>query len=176
MTLTCATSVRLEHPLPGNLPVSEIKVFRSRDYAAIRALCVDPKIFPMIADDFHADPKTWVMPQSENIVYLLASDEKGPFGFGIFHPINLACWSGHFGFLPRGYGADAPKSFTRMLGWMWENTTAQKVVGEIVRENVLAIRFARSVGFEFYGVNKKSFLRGGVLRDQLCFGIVRPEK
>ena len=119
------------------MPASEIKIFRSRDYAAIRALCVHPKIFPLIADDFHPDPKTWVMPENDQIVYLLASDDEGPFGFGIFHPRNLACWAGHFGFLPRGYGADARKSFQRMLQWMWENTTAQKVVGEIVRENVL---------------------------------------
>lgn len=161
---------RMKH----TLPMSEIKVFRSRDYQAIRALCLHPRIFPLIADDFHSDAKSWRVPENDQIVYLLASDDQGPFGFGIFHPLNFACWAGHFGFLPRAYGADARKSFQRMLLWMWENTTAQKVVGEIVRENTLAIRFARSVGFEIYGVNKKSFLRGGALRDQVCFGISKP--
>lgn len=148
-----------------------VKIFRSRDYSAIRTLCTHPRIFPLIADDYHTDPEAWQVPENDAIVYLLASDDAGPFGFGIFHPINLACYAGHFGFLPRGYGADARKSFERMLAWLWENTTAEKVVGEIVRDNILAIRFARSVGFEIYGLNKKSFRRGGVLVDQVCLGI-----
>lgn len=155
-------------------PQPEFAVFRSRDYAAIRRLCIHPRIFPLIADDFHTDPKAWRTPQNEQIVYLLASDEQGPFGLGIFHPITFACWNAHFAFLPRGYGIRARLSFARMLAWMWESTTAQRIVGEIVRENHLAIRFARAAGCEIYGLNKKSFLRGGVLRDQVCLGISKP--
>jgi RimJ/RimL family protein N-acetyltransferase len=153
--------------------IGAIEVFRSRDYRAIRALCTHPSIFPLIADDFHPDPTAWKPPENEQIVYLLARDQQGPFGFGIFHPLNLACWNAHFGFLPRSYGGDARMSFKRMLAWMWKNTTARKVVGEISRDNTLAIRFARSVGCEIYGMNKKSLLRDGVLRDQVCLGISR---
>ena len=163
-----------EGRIAGTLP-PEFTVSQSRDYAAIRRLCVHPRIFPLIADDFHLDSKQWRTPESEEIVYLLATDEHGAFGLGIFHPITFVCWNAHFAFLPRGYGNRARLSFARMLGWMWEKTTAQKIVGEIVRENHLAIRFARSVGCEIYGINKKSFLRGGELRDQVCLGISKPE-
>lgn len=146
-------------------------IARTRDYAAIRALCTHPAIYPMICDDFTADPKAWQPPRDESIVYLLASDDDGPCGFGIFHPHNRACFEGHFGFLPRVYGADARKTFERMLAWMFQNTEARRIVGEIARDNKLAIRFARSAGFEIYGVNKRSKLRGGVLIDQICLGI-----
>ena len=149
----------------------DISIFRSRDYVAIRALCTHPRIFSQINDDFTADPKTWQPPRDETIVYLLAADKDGPCGFGIFHPRNRTCWEGHFGFLPRVFGADARKSLERMFRWMWQNTSAQRIVGEIVRENKLAIRFARSVGCEIYGINKASKLRGGVLVDQVCLGI-----
>lgn len=158
-------------PQKAIVAAGQIKIERSRDYSAIRALCIHPRIFPLIADDFHPEPSAWQVPENEHIVYLLAVDNEGAFGFGIFYPINMACWSAHMGFLPRSYGPDARHSFKRMLNWIWANTTARKIVGDIARDNLLALRFARSVGFEIYGVNKKSVVRGGVLRDQVCLGI-----
>lgn len=162
-----------EPRVTGALP-EKFTISRTRDYAAIRRLCIHPRIFPVITDDFHTDPNEWRTPENDEIIYLLANDDHGPFGIGIFHPATFVCWNAHFAFLPRGYGGSARLSFARMLAWMWANTTAQKIVGEIVRENLLAIRFARSVGCEIYGINKKSFLRGGMLHDQICLGISKP--
>lgn len=154
---------------------SALKVFRTRDYKIIRELATHPRIFPQIADDFTSDSKKWQPIASEQVCYLLAADGEGPFGFGIFIPDTWACWKAHTAFLPRSYGADARKSFDQMILWMWQNTTAKRLVGEIVRDNLLAIRFARRAGFAIYGINKKSYLRGGVLRDQLCLGISKPQ-
>jgi hypothetical protein len=154
---------------------AQVKVFRSRDYRAIRELALHPRILPQICDDFTCDPAKWQPIESEQVIYLLATDDEGPFGFGIFIPDTWACWKAHTAFLPRSYGADARKSFERMIQWMWANTQARRLVGEIVRENLLAIRFARASGFSIYGINRKSYLRGGVLRDQVCLGISKPE-
>jgi len=160
---------------PAKWPPREaFSVFRSRDYAAIRALATHPRIFPQISDDYTADPAKWDVPRSEQVIYLLASDGDGPFGFGIFVPQTHVQFAAHMAFLPRSYGAIALASFKTMLAWMWANTTALRLVGEIRRDNTLAIRFARRAGFEIYGVNKKSFLRGGQLIDQVCLGISRP--
>jgi len=156
-------------------PSSEIEVSCSHDYAAIRALCLHPCIFPKISDDYTSDPAKWEIPQSESIIYLLASDGDGAFGFGIFIPETHAQYTAHFGFLPRSYGAEARKAFEKMLAWMWTNSTASRIVGEIVKSNTLAIRFVRQCGFEPYGINRRSYLRGGVLQDQVCLGISRPE-
>lgn len=162
----------------GKLPAggeAAIKLFRSRDYRAIRELATHPRIFPHVSDDFTSDPKTWSPIESELVNYLLATDDEGPFGFGIFIPDTWACWKSHMGFLPRSYGNLALSSFRKMLDWMWQNTSARRLVGEIARDNKLAIRFARRAGFSIYGVNQKSCLRGGVLRDQVCLGISKPE-
>jgi len=152
-----------------------LKIFRSRDYRAIRELCTHPRILPAISDDYTSDAKTWKPIESELVIYLLAADDEGPFGFGIFIPQTHIQYGSHLGFLPRSYGADARHSFEQMLAWMWANTSARRIVGEIVRENQLAIRFARRAGFSVYGVNPKSYLRGGVLRTQVCLGISKPE-
>lgn len=160
----------------GKLPSAAdgVKIFRSRDYRAIRELATHPRIFPHVSDDFTADPKAWQPIESEIVIYLLAADDKGPFGFGIFIPDTWACWKSHTAFLPRSYGQLALSSFKQMLDWMWKNTEARRLVGEIVRENKLAMRFARRAGFEIYGINARSKLRGGVLVDQVCLGISKP--
>jgi RimJ/RimL family protein N-acetyltransferase len=49
------------------------------------------------------------------------------------------------------------------------------LVGEIERGNTLAVRFACRAGFQIYGINRRSFLKGGVLRDRVCLGISKPE-
>ena len=148
-------------------------VFRSRDWKAIKALVCDPAIFPYVSDDFYPTPECWQPSESENVIYLLAKDVAGLFGFGIFMPVTWACYQAHMGFLPRSYGEQAISSFKEMLSWMWANSKAQRLVGEICSDNRRAIQFAERAGFSFYGVNKKSRLRGGVLRDQVCLGISR---
>ena len=151
-----------------------VKIFRSRDYKAIRELCTHPRILPQISDDYTSDPKTWKVPESELVIYLLAADDKGPFGFGIFIPQTHVQYTAHMAFLPRSYGNEALTSFKSMLAWMWANTTAERIVGEIRRDNKLAIRFARRAGFEIYGVNDRSYRKNGVLVDQFCLGISKP--
>lgn len=164
-----------EQRVAGKLPVGQRAIFRSRDWAAIRKLATHPRIFPQIADDFTSDPKKWKPIESEMVIYLLAADDQGPFGFGIFIPQTHVQYGAHMAFLPRSYGAEASASFKEMLGWMWQNTTARRLVGEICRSNTLAIRFARRAGFEPYGINRQSYLRGGVLLDQVCLGISKPQ-
>ena len=105
---------------------------------------------------------------------MLASDELGEFGFGIFIPDNWSCWKAHVGYLPRSYGKQAMNAFQSMLGWMWQNTRASRIVGEIAQENRRAVKFAVRAGFQEYGRNEKSTLRGGVLQDQVCLGISKP--
>ena len=166
-----------EPRIAGKLPsaADSSKIFRTRDYKAIREIITHPRVFPHVSDDFTSNPETWKPIESDLVTYLLATDEKGPFGLGVFIPDTWACWKSHIAFLPRSYGNQALSSFKGMLGWMWQNTQARRLVGEIARDNKLAIRFATRAGFAYYGVNRKSKLRGGVLVDQVCLGISKPE-
>ncbi len=175
LDLAAWESAHNEARIPGKMPAPEFIVYRSRDYAALRTLAVHPRIFPQITDDFTQDPKEWKPQPNEAIMHLLAKDERGLFGFGVFIPRTHIQYEAHMGFLPRSYGQLALASFKEMFRWMWANTQARRIVGEIVRENKLAIRFTRRAGCEVYGINPKSFLRGGKLRDQFCVGISKPE-
>jgi hypothetical protein len=148
---------------------------RSEDWAAIKQLVRDPAIFPHVSDDFYPSPDTWEPTASDDLCYLLARDKEGLFGFGIFLPDTWACWKAHMGFLPRSYGAKAIASFKEMLDWMWAHTPARRIVGEVLSDNRRAIKFATEAGFREYGVNEKSRLKGGAMRDQVCLGISRPD-
>lgn len=156
------------------IPATEFIVFRSRDFKAIRALCLHPRIFPHISDDYSNDPKVWRPTENEQVITLLAKDDQGIFGFGAFIPQTHVQYGSHMGFLPRSYGNLALRSFKEMLNWMWKSTEARRLVGEVPRNNHLGIRFARRAGFEFYGINKGSTRRGGVWLDQVCLGISKP--
>lgn len=151
-----------------------MKVARCRDWKLIWELATDPSIFPHISDDFTTEPRKWVPPQNEQMICLVAWDGDNPTGFGIFAPTNWVCYTAHVGFLPRSYGAKSIAGFKEMLRWMWEHTKAVRIVGEIAIENRRAIAFVRRAGFVAYGINSKSILRGGILRDQVALGISRP--
>lgn len=159
----------------GKLPAAaKLSVFPSRDFTKIRELCTHPRIYPHISDD-HSDRTNFPLPDSESVRYLLCSDERGVFGFVIFIAQNWSCWSAHVGFLPRSYGSEARRAFADAIAWMWKHTPARRLTGEILRENTLAIRFARAAGFEFIGINRKSKKIGGVMRDQVLLGLSKPE-
>ena len=152
----------------------QIAIERTYDGALLKKLATDPAIFPHVSDDYTANPLEWQPLLSELVVNLIAKDDEGAFGFGIFLPRTHSCYEVHVGFLPRSYGKKSLTAFLVMLSWMWKRTKVARIVGEISLENKRAIAFAKKAGFRVYGLNLKSRLRGGVLRDQVCLGISRP--
>lgn len=150
---------------------------RIQDPRLVKLLATHPAIFPHVSDDWTRDPGKWDAPENDSIVYLVARDDGHfCFGFAVFLPQTWSCYQAHMGFLPSSHGDVAIAAFKEMLAWMWANSTAARLVGEICQENRRAIAFAKRAGFEQYGINQKSYLRGGVLRDQVCLGISKPEQ
>lgn len=152
----------------------DIFIERTYDAKIIHALATAPSIFPHVSDDFTADPMQWKPFMGELVCNLVARDDDGFFGFGIFLPRTHCLYEAHMGFLPRSYGKRAATAFLVMLRWMWDHTQALRIVGEVPVNNWRAIAFAKQAGFRKYGLNVKSSLRGGVLRDQVCLGISKP--
>ena len=148
-----------------------MKIERIYDLTEIKALATHPAIYDHISDDYFPEPKEWNPEYKSDVVYLLASDDHGVFGFGIFMPRRWSLWESHFGFLPRSSASTAITAYQKMFDWMWEHTKAQRIVGEICAGNSKAVRFALMVGAEIYGVNHASLLKHGRLHDQICLGV-----
>ena len=61
------------------------------------------------------------------------------------------------------------------LKWMVKNTDIQKIVAEIPVIHRHIKLFALSVGFSLEGLNRKSYLKNGVIVDQWLMGITKQE-
>jgi len=59
--------------------------------------------------------------------------------------------------------------------WIFENTNCMRLVGSVPKYNTLACRLARLANWQQFGLNYKSYLKNGVLHDQLMFGISRSD-
>jgi hypothetical protein len=58
--------------------------------------------------------------------------------------------------------------------WIWEHSTCRRIVTHVPSSNRLALKFAIAAQMKVYGVNEASYLKNGVLCDQVCLGISAP--
>lgn len=149
-----------------------IEIARSRDYALLQRIATSEPIYRITSDDFSPTQGAWRLPQGEQFIYLLGQSGKQLLGFAAFYPVNGVTFETHLCFLSRG--PVNQQMFARMLGWIWGATPAMRIIGAVPDYNRLAIKFAERAGFEVYGVNSKSWMKNGILCDQVCLGISRP--
>jgi RimJ/RimL family protein N-acetyltransferase len=164
-----------------------IAIERSRDYALLRRIAIDARIYRLTSDDFSPPPDEWQIAEREDCIYLLATDQhetprfgnpqdvaKEALGFCVFCPVNGVTFDVHVCFLKWAYGMNAFLAFHKMLVWMWANTRAMRITGAVPDYNPVAIRFAVNSGFEVYGRNPLSWMKGGKLYDLVLLGMSRP--
>jgi GNAT superfamily N-acetyltransferase len=61
------------------------------------------------------------------------------------------------------------------IGWMFTNTPCRKLVLHVAVDNPTAIALAERLGFTREGVLTRSFSRGGLLLDEVMFGMTDEE-
>lgn len=144
---------------------------KTEDTKFVTQCLTDPAVWRMGSDDGLAgvNPGLFFI-QNNNEFWL-----KSEYGVLIGRPVNMVTYDVHVALLPhaRGIAVDVCKA---AIAWMFENTRSMRLVASIPEFNRLAIRLANQVGMEFIGNNKKSFMKNGVLVDQLMFGISKEIK
>jgi RimJ/RimL family protein N-acetyltransferase len=91
-------------------------------------------------------------------------------GLLTFLPQNTVCWECHIVLLPRRK-THGHVILRGALDWMFEHTTAQRIVGAVPGYNRLAVQVAKRAGMTQYGTNPRSFMKHGKLEDQVLFGL-----
>jgi RimJ/RimL family protein N-acetyltransferase len=133
-----------------------------------------PQVWPWIGDDFAGERETFQPNEDPRIVYLLALEDVWRVGLLTFLPQNTVCWEVHIIVLPwrksRGH-----EILRGAMKWVFENTTAQRIVGAIPAYNHLAVHVAQRAGMTQYGLNPRSFQKHGELEDQELFGLNKEE-
>ena len=160
-------------------PAIAIALERTHDVALIKRIATDPAIWGHISDDGTLPPDLWQPPDPMVCAYLVARDDGEALGMLLgmfmFVPVNACTVEVHTCMLPSAYGARALKAAMLAAQWIWDNTPAHRIVSNVPAYNRLAARFAFKAGMREWGRNPKSYLRGGVLHDQIWFGMSRGE-
>lgn len=148
---------------------------RTEDWALVKKIVTHPKLWALNSDDLAPEPQNWEPPLNPDIWYVLARGKGKPIGLFVFIPETRVCWQSHISMIPEAWGHIARYACRLVFYWLWERTTCLRIIGSIPASNHLAVLFAIQCGMEKYGVNPRSFLRNGVLEDQVLVGINRPD-
>jgi RimJ/RimL family protein N-acetyltransferase len=137
----------------------------------VREILAHPAIWPHIHEDGTEEPDPL---DHDGFHWLLVSD-GAPAGVFLAHARGSACWEVHTCLLPRIWGAGAAGAARLLLEHLFTAVGCLKVVTNVPAYNRPALRFAKASGMQVEGINRASFLRNGVLEDQIMLGITRKE-
>lgn len=129
-----------------------------------------PEVEDMLFDD---SPRDVTYPINDNVFYLAAYHEIGePIGgIGMFIRKNMIELDCHCGFMPEFRGAMAVEAGILMNHWIRKYTKFSKLVTCIPSVNKQCQRFVVAIGCKREGVNANSFLKNGVIYDQVYYGL-----
>ncbi len=149
---------------------------RTRDYDLVRRIIAMPDWYGVMTDDFSPPRECFRPYENDAIWHVLAGHDKGFVGLFSFAPQNAICWEVHCILTEEFRGSAAREAATQVFEWIWRNTSCLKIAASIPSWNSAAIRLARDVGMQQFGVNKRSVLKHGRRRDQVLFGIEKPQQ
>jgi RimJ/RimL family protein N-acetyltransferase len=152
---------------------------RSFDYELIRRILIHERIWPHITDDGSLAREEYKPAEHDAIWYVIVRDvrEEGVdlLGLWMFTPQNAVCWEVHTALLPAAWGARGQLAARLLPEWIWANTPCRRIVTNVPETNRLALHFAAKAGMKVYGVNRQSWMKNGVLCDQICLGLSKAE-
>jgi RimJ/RimL family protein N-acetyltransferase len=148
-----------------------MKIERTRDWERVRSIVTHPKVYGAVTDDYSLSAEEWKPNETEDICYLLVSEDEKPLGVFILIPQNHICWQVHTCFLPESYGDIAKRAGFGSIQWVWDNTECLRIVTEVPIYNRIALKYALDCGMKEYGINPKSYMKQGKLRDVILLGI-----
>lgn len=148
--------------------VSAITFERTDSLSLVRCILTSPYAWPHVGDDFAGDPKEFLPNGDPRIWYVLAMNGPEMVGLFTFLPRNQVLWEGHIVLMPRRRPRGT-QILREGLDWMFEHSTAQRIIAEVPTCNKLAVKLVGSV-MEVFGLNSKAFRKHGKLQDLILFG------
>jgi RimJ/RimL family protein N-acetyltransferase len=149
---------------------------RTHDMELVRGVMRHPKIYPHLTDDGCPPAEEFEPMDHPAVWYVRVLDGDEFLGLWVFAPENAVCWRVHTCLLPAAWGKRAREAAVQMAAWIWENTPCRRLVTTVPSHNRLALKLAEAAGMRRYGLNEKSYLKRGELRDQILLGLSPEEK
>lgn len=137
---------------------------RTFDADWIRSVVTHPRVWPWVSDD-DQKAENYRPSLSQSTYYL----RYGDYGFFSFKPLTSIALEIHACLLPKAPAVD--EAARAAIDWIFENTTALKLVFTTCETHRHAAELARRVGFEDEGRMKNAILWRGKVRDILILGM-----
>ena len=151
-----------------------ITITRTHDAELIKRMVTHPEVYPYLSDDGSPSRDEWQPVINDAVYYVLAARDSSPVGLWMFHPQNSVCYEGHSVVLPEMQGNGAEIAVMVQV-WMFEHTPCQRIIGNAPMCNPRALYYAQKAGMQPFGVNVKSYLKDGVLYDQIVLGVSKED-
>ncbi len=141
------------------------------DLELIAATITHPRVWPSVSDDSSPLPESFAPAVSDSIIYLGAFAANIFHGLFMLHAHNAICWEVHTCLLPSAWGKSSVLFARDCIDWAFAETSCIRLITNVPAGNALALRLAKSVGMQQFGINPKSFLKNGIALDQYMLGI-----
>jgi len=151
-----------------------MKFERTEDQELIKSVLTLPVIYENFHDDFAPSVHEWEIEIHPCLGYVAITDNGEFLGLSVVAKHSKVMWEIHNAILPHVGWKRRLKIGRAFLNWAWQ-CGCKRVIGKVPAYNKYAIRFNEIVGMECFGVNKKSFMKHGILQDEFWFGISAPE-
>jgi RimJ/RimL family protein N-acetyltransferase len=152
----------------------EIRLVSSANFALINQILRHPAIYLMSSDDGTPPPQD-IDATGAAMTFLLVYCGERLAGLYALQFHNTVMAEVHTCILPEFRGQQAAVAAQRLIGWAFTNTRCKKITTLVPAFNRGALRYARLAGFQREGLITKSFLKNGVLHDQVLLGLTYKE-
>lgn len=144
----------------------------TEDIKEVARVLMDDSVFPFTCDDgspSKADFPMWPLLEDKRFYILMPN----PDCVAVIFPMNHVTYDYHFSALKPSRGAIAINAARQTFQYMFYETVCAKLVCQVPDHLSRAYNFYLDLEMEIEGINTKSFLKNGILRDQTIFGLTK---
>lgn len=150
-----------------------INIEFTESYPIVEKIINHPLIRSMSDDDFCIGDIP--IKRYDGISWALVKDGEIPVGVFTLISRGSICYEVHTCLLPEVWGKTSEDIGKKFISFVFSNTMCKKIVTSVPDSNRLALRYSKAMSLKEEGINRKSFLRNGVLEDMIMLGITKEE-
>jgi len=145
---------------------------RETNLDAVRAILTNPKIYPMMGDDFVPPREEFIPNDHPEIRYIIARNaDYRRIGLFTLIPQNKICWEIHVAMLPKAPAFERWSAARQLIDWLRANTECQRLTASVPANNKPAIHYGvQGLGMYICGRQERAFQKNGKLEDLVILG------